>query len=220
MAKSIADKFKIKPGDRLMPLQAPESFAASIGPLPGTAEIVKRGNKINQIHWFVQNQAGLKKGLSQVMRLLSPGMILWIYYPKGRSKMQTDLTRDKGWDCLDAEKDNLTWLTLVSFDENWSAFGFRAKTQADQRKEAKPKEEREIFKWADSATKTIILPPELSAAFRKHKKEANYFHSLAFSHRREYVEWIISAKKEDTRLKRLEGTLEKLRNKWKNPRNE
>ena len=119
-----------------------------------------------------------------------------------------------------AEVDKLAWLNLISFDETWSAFGFRVKTEADQKKEAKPKPEREIFKWANSATKEIILPPDLENAFKKHKKEAVYFHSLAFSHRREYVEWIVTAKKEETRAKRIEGTIKRLSIQWKNPRDQ
>ena len=152
--------------------------------------------------------------------MLQTGMTVWIYYPKGSSKIQTDLTRDKGWDCLKAEEDKLTWLNLISLNETWSAFGFRVKTEADKKKESKPAVEREIFKWANSATKEIILPPDLATAFKKHKKEAAYFHSLAFSHKREYVEWIVTAKKEETRAKRIEGTIERLMLQWKNPRDQ
>jgi uncharacterized protein YdeI (YjbR/CyaY-like superfamily) len=33
------------------------------------------------------------------------------------------------------------------------------------------------------------------------------------------VEWIVTAKKEETRKARIEGTLERLGKQWKNPRN-
>ncbi|MBL7703798.1 MAG: YdeI/OmpD-associated family protein [Ferruginibacter sp.] len=46
--------------------------------------------------------------------------------------------------------------------------------------------------------------------FRKNKKAAGFFEALAFTHKREYVEWIISAKKDDTRQLRLKTTIEKL----------
>ena len=45
------------------------------------------------------------------------------FVPKGSSKIQTDLTRDKGWDVLQGL--NLKWLTLVSVDDTWSAFALR-----------------------------------------------------------------------------------------------
>jgi hypothetical protein len=59
-------------------------------------------------------------------------VICWIHYPKGSSGIQTDLTRDKGWENL--LKENLHWLSLISFNETWSAFGMRLKTEADELK--------------------------------------------------------------------------------------
>jgi uncharacterized protein YdeI (YjbR/CyaY-like superfamily) len=46
--------------------------------------------------------------------------------------------------------------------------------------------------------------------FSKHKQAAGFFNSLAFTHKREYVEWIIGAKKDETRQIRLQTTIEKL----------
>ncbi|MBK6379505.1 MAG: YdeI/OmpD-associated family protein [Chitinophagaceae bacterium] len=46
--------------------------------------------------------------------------------------------------------------------------------------------------------------------FSKHKQAAGFFKSLAFTHKREYVEWITGAKKEETRQTRLQTTIKKL----------
>lgn len=43
-----------------------------------------------------------------------------------------------------------------------------------------------------------------------HKQAADFFNSLSFTHKREYVEWIIGAKKEETRQIRMQTTIEKL----------
>jgi uncharacterized protein YdeI (YjbR/CyaY-like superfamily) len=43
------------------------------------------------------------------------------------------------------------------------------------------------------------------------------FDKLAFSHRREYVEWVITAKREETRNARLQGTIDRLLAGLKNP---
>ena len=219
MPQSLAEKLKIKPGYRLRVLQAPEGFARTLGSLPAGARILDRPGKADQIHWFVKNRAGLEKGLSGVMKALVPGMTVWVYFPKSSSGLQTDLTRDKGWDCLVASKDSLTWINLISFDDTWSVVGFRPKTAADTRKEARPAGKREILQWADSASRTIRLPDDLAAALRTQQQLGNYFHSLAFSHKREYVEWIVTAKKPETRARRIQGTLERLAKQWKNPRN-
>ena len=108
-------------------------------------------------------------------------------------------------------------MTLVSLDGTWSAFAMRRETEADRARVAKPVDQ-EIFKWVDPATKTIKVPPDLQAALKR--KDLNeYFRSLAFSHKREFIEWIVTAKKEATRNKRIAGTVERLEKRWKNPRN-
>jgi Bacteriocin-protection, YdeI or OmpD-Associated len=216
MAATIAEKLKIKDGFTLLTIHAPRDFEAKLSPLPGDVTVTSTGKDYQQIHWFVLNQAQMEKDLPKVLKLLKEGVVCWTYYPKGSSKVQTDLTRDKGWESL--LKHDLQWLNLISFDDTWSSFAFRLKTAADKKKAAEPKE-RLIFEYADSKTKTIRLPEDLAKAFTKNKKAAAVFEALAFSHRREYVEWIVTAKREETRATRIQGTLERLEKGWKNPRN-
>ena len=54
---------------------------------------------------------------------------------------------------------------------------------------------------------------------KKNKKEAGYFDTLSFSNKKEYIEWIVTAKREETRMQRIKETIEKLGRQWKNPRN-
>lgn len=218
MAISISDKLKIKKGFTLLPLNAPPEFKKGLQGLPTGVRIADSGKDYNQVHWFVFNKAQMEKEMSKVMKLVKPGVIVWVYYPKGTSRLQTDLTRDKGWDCLLAEGDKLTWISLISFNDTWSVFGFRAKTEADRKKEAKPKE-REIFNWVNPQTKEVKLPDDLSTALKKNKKEAAFFDALAFTNKKEYIEWIVTAKREETRMERIKGTIERLAKQWKNPRN-
>lgn len=223
MATSITDKLRIKPNFILLTLHAPADFEKVLGKLPAGVSILRDGKApaggYQQVHWFVVNRAQLEKELSKVMKLLKTGVMVWVYYPKGTSGVQTDLSRDKGWECLLAEGDKLAWISLVSFDETWSVFGFRVKTEADKKKEAAPKPEREIFNWVNPKTKEIRLPEDLAAALKKAKKEAAYFDTLSFSNKKEYIEWIVTAKREETRNERLKGTVERLGKQWKNPRN-
>jgi len=214
MAATVAAKLKIKEGNTLLTLNAPKDFEVSLSPLPDNITVTTNGKDYQQIHWFVLNQAQVVKDLPKLLKLLKEGVVCWAYYPKGSSKVQTDLTRDKGWEAL--LKHDVQWLNLISFNDTWSSFSFRLKTAADEKKAAKPKE-RPIFDYADSATKTIRLPEDLAKAFRKNKKAAATFEQLAFSHKREYIEWIVTAKKEETRAGRITGTLERLEKGWKNP---
>ena len=219
MANTISDKLKIKAGYTLLTLNEPSGFQKGLNGLPKGVKVIESGKDYNQVHWFVLNRAQLEKEMSKVMKLVKPEVTVWVYYPKGTSKVQTDLTRDKGWDCLLAEGDKLTWISLISFDDTWSVFGFRPKTEADKKKEAKPKEEREIFKWVNPQTKEVKLPDDLAGALKKNKKALEFFNTLSFTNKKEFIEWVITAKREETRKERVDGTMERLVKQWKNPRN-
>ncbi len=219
MPTSIADKLKIKEDFTLLTLNAPTDFKKGLTGLPKNVAVTTTANTYDQVHWFVSSKAQLERELSKVMKLVRPDIIVWVYYPKGTSKVQTDLTRDKGWDCLLAEDDKLAWISLIAYDDTWSVFGFRGKTEADKKKDAKPKPEREIFKWVNPKTKEVTLPDEFAMALKKNKEEAAFFESLSFTNKKEYIEWIVTAKREETKKERIEGSIERLANQWKNPRN-
>jgi len=217
MALSMAQKLRIKEGMTLLTVNAPAEFAKQVAEIQPGVKVTAKGKDYDQVHWFVKSKADVEKEVSKVVGLLKGDIVCWIYYPKGTSKIQTDLTRDKGWEALMLH-DELQWLSLISFDDTWSAFGMRLKNEADKKKEAAPKE-RAIFEYADSATKTIRLPDDLAKALKKSRDASTYFDSLSFSNKREYVEWIITAKREETRNERVAGTIERLEKGWKNPRN-
>jgi hypothetical protein len=219
MANTIAQKLRIREKDILLALSPPSEFKKNIGVLPAGVRIITSGKEYDQVHWFVLNRAQMVKEMKKVLALLKEGVILWIYYPKGTSKLQTDLTRDKGWEKLLSHGDKLTWISLISFDETWSVFGCRLKTEADRKKESKPKEVREIFKYVDPKTKEVRLPDDMAAILKKNKKEAGLFDALSFTNKKEYIEWVVTAKREETRKERLNGTIERLGKGWKNPAN-
>jgi len=217
MPTTIAQKLKIREGYVLRTIHAPAGFEAALAPLPDGVSVSARAARCSQVHWFVRNRAQLEAELNDVLPLVKGDVVCWIYYPKGSSKVQTDLTRDKGWDLLLAQP-GMHWISLISFDDTWSAFGMRAATESD-RKVAEKKEPRVIFDYIDTATKTIRLPEDLGAALKKSPGEKTFFEALSFSNRKEYVEWIVSAKRDDTRARRVEEAIGRLAKGWKNPAN-
>ena len=63
------------------------------------------------------------------------------------------------------------------------------------------------------------VPDDLAAALKKNKKAAATFAAFSPTNQREYIEWVSEAKREETRVKRLETTIQwlaegKIRN-WK-----
>ena len=61
------------------------------------------------------------------------------------------------------------------------------------------------------AVKPALLPPEaFLKALAKNKKAKTVFDNFSASHRREYIEWILEAKREETAKKRIEASIEML----------
>ena len=56
----------------------------------------------------------------------------------------------------------------------------------------------------------ILLTIHAPADFQKQLQPTN---------RKEYVEWIVNAKREETRTQRIKDTIERLGKEWKNPAN-
>lgn len=121
---ALAKKLKLKPDQRAAVLNPPGGYLKELGSLPaGVALTEKLGGKFDWIQLFVQNKAELDRQIARVAGALKPESLLWICFPKGSSKIQTDLTRDKGWDSL--KKTDLKWITLISVNDTWSAFALR-----------------------------------------------------------------------------------------------
>lgn len=56
----------------------------------------------------------------------------------------------------------------------------------------------------------IVIPEELSSALNRNTKAKAAFEKFSPSHKREYIEWIIDAKTDATREKRVDKTIELL----------
>lgn len=230
MSVSLRKKLRLLTGMKVLLINAPldhlEFINQDNGALTGNTKL----KDFEQIHWFVRTRKEVEAGAEKIKKLLTGDIICWVLFPKGSSGLQTDLTRDVGWNAI-MDGDNFQWLTLVSFDSIWSAFSIRRAAASSKAKSSNDGSSRtttsnpvapkirEIMDYIDPVKRTIRIPDELQAAFRTDKKAAEVFDKLAFSHRKEYVEWIVTAKREETRKARIIGTLEKLNLGWKNPRN-
>ena len=75
----------------------------------------------------------------------------------------------------------------------------------------------EVTLTLDDEPRQIEIPDDLAAAFAGDPGAQDAFDRLSFTHRREYVEWVTSAKREETRTRRVAQTLEMLRKGVKTP---
>lgn len=64
---------------------------------------------------------------------------------------------------------------------------------------------------ADTEERTVDVPDELRTALDGDDEARTAFQSFSYSHRKEYANWIVEAKREETRRRRVAKTLERLR---------
>jgi len=122
---SLAEKMKLKPGMEAALINAPAGYLDELQPLP---EGVKVTGQLDQgghdwVQVFVRTRAELDAQIHALRQALKPESLLWIAFPKGTSKIQGDLTRDKGWESLQGI--DLKWINLISVNDTWSAFSLR-----------------------------------------------------------------------------------------------
>ena len=124
METFIIKKLKLRHGSRAALLNAPAEYPAALGELPQGVELHDQldGN-FDWILLFVRGQAELGMFFPGIEQHPRPVSLLWIAFPKGSSGIQSNLTRDRGWERI--EPANLKWINLVSLDETWSAFALR-----------------------------------------------------------------------------------------------
>jgi uncharacterized protein YdeI (YjbR/CyaY-like superfamily) len=58
--------------------------------------------------------------------------------------------------------------------------------------------------------KPLVVPAYFRAALKKNRKALTVFENFSYSHKREYVEWITEAKREDTRQRRIEQAIRQM----------
>jgi hypothetical protein len=119
----LLQKLGIKPGHRLLIVQPPNDFAATLGAVPDDTNLVKpTAKQVDVIILFVRSLAELKKRFVQQSNKLVANGALWVCWPKKASGVPTDLTengvRDHGL------KARLVDVKVCAVDEIWSGLKF------------------------------------------------------------------------------------------------
>lgn len=122
--KSLIQKLVIKSGYKVVILNSPEGYLDGIGALPeGVSLIAASTQPADVIQVFVKTLDEVTRNIEGWKQNLKPRGILWLTYPKGTSKVKTDLNRDILWQHLRAYQ--LEGVGMVAVDETWSAMRFK-----------------------------------------------------------------------------------------------
>ncbi len=178
------------------------AFAKNVTPL-------LKARKIDFALVFAISHKQLKDILTDVVPALHDEAKLWVAYPKAASKIVSDLTRDSNWDCI--AHFGYEEVRLITLDSIWTAMRFKKSNPAIRASVVVEKKVKETEK------KTITTPVALELLFLKNQAAKSFYETLSFSNKNEYITWIAGAKKETTKLARLEATINKLNFLKRNP---
>ena len=214
----LLKKMRLQPGQKILLLNASPHWQTFFAQNHTVSLIAEESADL--ILFFAPDKATLEKMMQVVKNVISPEEIVWAAYPKGSSKMQTDLTRDKGWESV--SPDEWQFLNLISLDDKWSAFSFRlAGEKPTNVRRALRQGIEHVLKpdnpYVDTVNRVVNLPEDLAQALAENKEAFVFFEELSYSNRKEYVNWITSAKRVETREKRILETIAKLDKGLKSP---
>jgi hypothetical protein len=123
MPTSLAQKFQIKSG-KLIVLNAPQGYADHLAKeLKDLTISTRAAGQAEAVLLFVNSLAETEKLTPKAGKLVKSGGMLWIAYPKGSSKVKTDVNRDKLWPVVEY----MGWRPVrqIALDEVWSALRFK-----------------------------------------------------------------------------------------------
>jgi hypothetical protein len=130
VATTLKDKLQFKNVTRLAVRNAPQGYAKRLaGELEGIEVVAGPDAAADALLLFVNNMAeaqALTPGAVEIVAAVKPEGVLWLAYPKGSSKIKTDINRDTLWPVVQAHG----WRPVrqVAIDETWSALRFRPGT--------------------------------------------------------------------------------------------
>ncbi|HKZ68502.1 MAG TPA: hypothetical protein VJ020_00380 [Anaerolineales bacterium] len=128
MESALAKKLQLKPGQKMIVFNAPAGYFDQLKAALKDNALTNRARASGQaeaVLLFAANVAGLNQHAAKTVAAVPPDGLLWIAYPKGTSKIKTDLNRDKGWDVI--HKAKLEGVRLIALDETWSVMRLRPK---------------------------------------------------------------------------------------------
>ena len=214
---SVAKKLQIKSQTRWLFYNAPDNYLSLLDPVPEGLQIsFNPDNTFDGILLFVLNSGAITESLQIIEALLKPETVFWIAYPKKSSGINSGLQMMGNWD--EPAKYGLRVVTSVSINDTWTALRFRFEglsKLSDSRNDNISK--NEYGEYIDVENKQIRLPASIQQILETSAFAFDFYQSLSFSNKKEYVVWILSAKQEKTKEERLKRLVEKLVNKKKNP---
>ncbi len=121
--KSLIGKLGIKERTKIAILNSQENYSATLGPMPKGVVALKTLQSQNDfIHFFTKERRDLKGNFLSLKRALTQNGMLWISWPKGASKIATDLNENVVREI--GLQHGLVDIKVCAVDEIWSGLKF------------------------------------------------------------------------------------------------
>jgi hypothetical protein len=214
----LAKKLHLKPGMRFAVVNAPDGFARTLGKLPaGVKQEPSLEPDLDLAMLFASTQKALTTQWPKAIAALKADGALWVSYPKKSSGIETDLGMGE-WDVSRGSDWNP--VAMIGLDDTWSSVRFKYAPGLDRAREARQDEiicDADGTVCIDRKNRVITPPGDLQKLMGRNAKARAQFDTLSFTNQREYVRWIIEAKRPETRATRLAKTVDLLSKGKKNP---
>ena len=119
-------KLGVAPGSRLLVLDPPDDFDATLGALPDDVERVgARAARLDVVLLFATRATVVRRRFGGLAKRLAPKGVLWVAWPKKASGVATDLAFDvvQGVGLASGLVDT----KVCAIDDTWSGLAFRAR---------------------------------------------------------------------------------------------
>jgi uncharacterized protein YdeI (YjbR/CyaY-like superfamily) len=216
---ALAKKLLIRPNTSWLFYNAPEIYTNLLEPLPEGVKVVSEtAGNVDGVQVFIKSMADLIKGIKAIKSVAKADTVIWLSYPKKSSGVKTDLNLDMMNNWPEVTEAGLETVSLVSVDDTWSAL--RIRPIGERKKSGVGNAEvkqSDYSAYVDVDKKIVTLPHDVQEALQAEPAAFAVYEKLAYSHRKEYILWILSAKQQKTRDDRLVKMVEMLLKGKKNP---
>jgi len=119
----LVKKLGIKEGNSILIVNPPDNYIELLGGLPPNIHRALPGEiNIDFIHYFETSLSTFEQKFFQLKEQLTRDGMLWISWPKGSSKVETDLNRDIIREYI--LHTDMVDIKVFSVDEIWSGLKF------------------------------------------------------------------------------------------------
>ena len=169
MADSVLiKKYGIKPGWQILVVNAPAGFVAQMTELPEGVVMLDTAvpHTCDLVQLFVQDSHELDRYFDTAVTALKPAGALWIAYPKKSAGVDTDLTRDEGWQQVYAA--NLEGVSMIAIDDTWAAVRFAPALTEEEKIKGQYQGKEQLWPIYEQLTAVVRnLDADIQFAIRK-----------------------------------------------------